>query len=282
LTLDNRSVNRVVVALLDGTRVKGFVYSFSAREPHFTLYPSEKRDDSYARFVEIAECKAIFFVRSHEGNREARDRSRKEEAKAEAKPEARVRGQKMRIVFRDGEELLASSEAYSPARQGFFAYPLDPKSNNQRIYVVNRNVGQVTTGSAAETPGSGPGPQDRIARSRVPSVGAPAFDASAEAATAAAAGRLDEGAFPVQLRTEAVLRLVAGESCGALAEELEVPEPVLAYWARVFVLHGKAGLTASLIKGTDSRDTLLAVLQARVLELEAENAALLRERDGGG
>lgn len=256
------------MALLDGSRVKGFVYGFRAADPGFSLYPSEKEDRSYARMVDLADCKAIFFVRSHEGDPALRDRLRKEAPAA--KPKARVHGQRIKVVFRDGEELLASTEVYNPSRLGFFAYPLEPRSNNLRIFVVNRNVRQVVTGSAAE---------ERHARSAVPPVGGPAESPSAVAAEAAAAEKVDEGAVPVDFRAELVLRLIAGESAAEISGETGVPEPVLAHWARVFVVQGKAGLVAAARRGVDARDALIAVLQARILELEAEN---FRMRSGGG
>lgn len=274
---ESRSVNRVVVALLDGTRVKGFVYGFRAADPSFHLHPSEKADRSYARFVDLADCKAIFFVRTHEGDRDLRDRVRKEEPAAKSK--VRIRGQRLKIVFNDGEELLASSEAYNPARRGFFAYPLEVRSNNLRVFVVNRNVRQVLTGPSAHAFGEAPAPQERFARSAVPPVGGPAPDPAAVAAAAVAAERVDEGAVSLQVRAELVLRLVAGESAAELAAETGVPEPVLAHWARIFVLQGRAGLAASARRGSDPRDALIAVLQARILELEAECFRV--RRDGG-
>jgi len=274
--MESRSVNRVVVALLDGTRVRGFVYGFRAGEKQFTLFPTESRERAYARFVPVADCKAIFFVRSHEGNRATRDRIRKE---AVDEKRGRIRGNKMRIVFADGEELLARSEAYSPDRQGFFAYPLDERSNNLRIFVVNAAVRQVLTGPARPGLTGGAATQERIARTSVPAAGAPAQDAAAEAAAAAAAATVGESRVPIDARAEAVLRLVAGESDDALSEELGVPEGVLAHWARVFVLHGKAGLVVAARPGSDPRDGVIAALRSRVLTLEADAAR--RSREGG-
>jgi hypothetical protein len=274
---DSRSVNRVVVALLDGTRAKGFIYGFRAGEKLFTLFPTEKQDRAYARFVPVGDCKAIFFVRSHAGDREAREKMRKVPLDER---DLKIRGQRMRIVFLDGEELLARSEAYSPDRLGFFAYPLDARSNNVRIFVVNASVRQVETALARPGLTGGAPVQDRMARV-VPTAGSPAATAAAAEAASAAAAKVPAGALSIEARAEAVLRLIAGESGGDLSDEFGVPEVVLDHWARVFVLHGKAGLSHAANAKGDAKDQEIAALRSRVLSLEAEAARRGREGDRG-
>ena len=39
-------------------------------------------------------------------------------------------------TFKDGEELLGTTQGYQPDRPGFFVIPADPESNNERCYVV--------------------------------------------------------------------------------------------------------------------------------------------------
>ena len=275
VTPDSRSVNRVVVGLLDGTRPKGFIYGFRAGEKLFTLFPSEKQDRAYARFVPIADCKAIFFVRSHAGDRDVRERMRKTPLDDR---DVKIRGQRMKIVFLDGEELLARSEAYSADRLGFFAYPLDERSNNVRIFVVNASVRQVETALARPGLTGGAPVQDRMARA-VPTAGSPAATAAAAEAAAAASAKVDTGKMSIELRAEAVLRLIAGESGGDLSDELGIPEVVLDHWARVFVLHGKAGLSHAANTKGDAKDQEIAALRSRILSLEAEAARRGREGD---
>jgi hypothetical protein len=264
--MESASVNRVVVALLDGSRVKGFVYGFRATEKSFTLFPSESQDRAYARFVPVADCKAIFFVRTHEGDRALRDRLRKEPPPDAATP---VRGMRMRVVFDDGEEMHVRSEAYSPDRLGFFAYPLDERSNNVRIFVVNASLKQVQSGTAKPGAAGASSVQERIARAArataLPS------DPVSEAAAAAAA-KIDPSKITIEQRTEAVLRLIHGETGADLSRELAIPEGVLIHWARVFVLHGKAGLQHSARGPGDPKDAEIAALRGRIQFLEAEFA----------
>jgi hypothetical protein len=258
----SRTSHRVVVALLDGKRERGFVYNFSPNAPSFNLFPSESADPRFASLVELRNAKAMFFVRTYEGNRARREAGRK----APVDPKKfRVRGHKMKITFNDGEEMFASSENYNPTRLGFFVYPLDPESNNLRIFVVNENVRQVTTGAAIDTQGRPPVTQARLAKP-------PAAPAPPPPPAAAA----DACAVPLESRVEAVLRMVAGESAMEVSEDTGVPTGVLSHWAKVFLQYGKAGLGGSLPDGPDGRDDLIKELAARVCTLEDEMARLRR------
>ena len=84
--------------------------------------------------VSLATLKAVFFVKDHTGNKDYNEK------KAFDKP---VPGRKLQVTFRDGEVLVGSSTAYDAGRPGFFMTPADPKSNNDRIYVVARAVRSV-------------------------------------------------------------------------------------------------------------------------------------------
>jgi hypothetical protein len=54
-----------------------------------------------------------------------------------------VAGRKLRIVFKDGEVLVGTTQGYQPGRQGFFVVPADAKSNNERCYVVSAATQEV-------------------------------------------------------------------------------------------------------------------------------------------
>src|SRR5258706_8186454 len=157
------STNRVVVALLDGRRLKGFVYDFEPSGGTLNIFPSagDPKDKRPATVVEFTACKAIFFVRSHLGNEKVAAAVRR----AAEDPKTRApRGRKVRIIFSDGEEMMACTEVYNPKRFGFFVYPLDPRSNNLRIFIVNANVRQVLTAKSLDAKPNRPPDQERIAR----------------------------------------------------------------------------------------------------------------------
>jgi hypothetical protein len=130
---------QVVVAYLDGRRAKGYVYDFSAMKDRFFLFPedsahaqgSQAPQASRGTEILLAHLKALFFVKDFAGNPGYR----------EVTPAgARGHGRKLEVTFKDGEHQTGVTEAYNPQKLGFFMFPADPNSNNDRIFVVNRNV----------------------------------------------------------------------------------------------------------------------------------------------
>jgi hypothetical protein len=44
------------------------------------------------------------------------------------------------VIFKDGEVLVGTTTGYDASRPGFFLFPADEKSNNERIFVVTAAV----------------------------------------------------------------------------------------------------------------------------------------------
>src|SRR5258708_13431793 len=65
--------NKVVVAFLDGRRVRGYVYNFSALRDAFNVFPQENSPKQDAVEVKMKDLNAIFFVKDFVGNREDQD-----------------------------------------------------------------------------------------------------------------------------------------------------------------------------------------------------------------
>lgn len=128
------SAIKVVVACLDGRRLKGFVFNFSAARDSFRLFPDETSSHTAGTDVKLNEVKAIFFVKEFGGHPEHHDHY-------ELKPGAH--GRKLEVTFHDGEKIIGTTEAYNPKAAGFFVFPADPESNNSRIFIVNKNVVEV-------------------------------------------------------------------------------------------------------------------------------------------
>lgn len=125
--------NKVVVACLDGQRLKGYVYNFSALKPLFRLFPEEHSPQQSGADIKFDAVKAVFFVKDFAGS--GRPRS------YDAKTLGHGRG--LEVTFADGEKIIGATEGYNPQKLGFFMFPADPESNNQRIFVVNKNAQQV-------------------------------------------------------------------------------------------------------------------------------------------
>ncbi|MEZ5417270.1 MAG: hypothetical protein R2708_08000 [Vicinamibacterales bacterium] len=121
--------NRVVARFADGRIVKGTTQDFSVTRDYFHVIPPEAGAAPIR--VVVRELKAVFFVKDHVGNKEYNERKQFDRL---------VPGRKLQVVFKDGEALVGSTTAYDAARPGFFMTPADPKSNNDRIYVVARAV----------------------------------------------------------------------------------------------------------------------------------------------
>jgi hypothetical protein len=131
-TLDH--LNKVVVGFLNGERIKGYVYAFSALKESFNLLPQEDPLQGQGIKVEMRDLKALFFVWDFIGNPEYNE---------SISAAGSLHGRIIEVTFRDGEKIIGRTEGYSPQRLGFFMFPADPKSNNIRIFVVNRNTRQV-------------------------------------------------------------------------------------------------------------------------------------------
>jgi hypothetical protein len=127
---------KVVVAYLDGRRVRGHVLDFSPLKPSFRLFPEENPLQNRGDEVSLKDLKAVFFVREFSGDKTHKDSNTLE---------ATTRGRKFEVIFRDGESLLGTTEAFNPQKLGFFLFPADTKCNNLRVFVVNQNVEKIRT-----------------------------------------------------------------------------------------------------------------------------------------
>lgn len=125
------AASKVVVACLDGQRLKGFVFNFSALRDSFRLFPEANSPQSAGNDIQLQDVKAIFFVKEFAGNSERKDAYNMAEG---------AHGRKLEVSFRDGEKIPGTTEAYNPNKLGFFMFPADRDSNNSRIFIVNKNI----------------------------------------------------------------------------------------------------------------------------------------------
>lgn len=120
------SSNRVVARFLNGQVKKGSSLDIDPNRPSFHLRPA----DGPMEVIQLADLKAVFFVRSLEG-----DWSRGE--KLEMDPaDSRARGSfAIAMKFPDGETMVGLTIRYPPNRPYFWVVPVDQESNNIRILV---------------------------------------------------------------------------------------------------------------------------------------------------
>lgn len=133
--------NKVVARYKNGAVLKGVTTDFNPEKPVFHIQ-MKLGDKVSLREVKIEHLKAVFFVKSFEGNREY------EEKKSFDGPTAG--GIKIKIFFIDGEILVGTTNGYKPDKLGFWFFPADKNSNNLRVFVVNSAVKGVKIGVDVE------------------------------------------------------------------------------------------------------------------------------------
>ncbi len=122
--------NRVVARFQDGRVVKGTSLDVDPAKPVCHVRPP----GGEVVEVALADLKALFFVRSLEGD-PGHDESRLPDP-----GDRRLRGATVvSMRFADGETMVGMTIRYPPNRPYFFLNPVDPKSNNLRI-LVNREA----------------------------------------------------------------------------------------------------------------------------------------------
>jgi hypothetical protein len=123
----SRSPGRVVVRYADGRVLKGYA-DFDPEQPTFPLLPPDDPDAENVE-VAVADLKAVFFVRSFDGD-PGHDESK--DLYQSRPPDTR----KVSVRFQDGEELVGHTRQLDRHRSGLFFTPLDPRSNNVRVFAV--------------------------------------------------------------------------------------------------------------------------------------------------
>lgn len=134
--------NLVVARYLDGRVLKGVTRDFS---PNRGIFHVDLQDGTNAVELRFKQLKALFFVRALEG-----DPSRQDLRGFVAGPAETQQGKKIAVRFRDGEFICGYTLSWSPDREGFFMFPADANTNNQRIFVITASTVEIKAGPAAE------------------------------------------------------------------------------------------------------------------------------------
>jgi len=124
-------LHKVVVRYKNGTVAKGTTSDFAPNRTTFTLNHEPPVSGEPAT-ISYDELKAIFFVRSFQGNREYRDQKLR-------KPEGTI-GRRYLLTFTDGETMRGTALGVNLSRYGFLLFPADSGSNNKRIFVMHSAV----------------------------------------------------------------------------------------------------------------------------------------------
>jgi hypothetical protein len=124
---------KIVVRYKDGRVVKGSTTDFDENRPQFQV----EREGLDPVHVWIPERKAVFFVRDFRGDPQRRERK-------EFLPTEVPRRFRVEVTLADGEILVGHTMTQNVReRLGFFLTPVDPRSNNIRVFVVTNAVQSV-------------------------------------------------------------------------------------------------------------------------------------------
>lgn len=126
--------NLVVARYLDGRILKGTSLDVDPNRPAFHLRPPE----GVTAEVRLEELKALFFVRTLEGDMARHEGHTLDPADPRAKGSTAVSMQ-----FPDGEVMVGLTNRYPPNRPFFFVVPVDPESNNVRVLVNRKAVKKI-------------------------------------------------------------------------------------------------------------------------------------------
>ena len=134
--MDTALRNQIVAHFSNGQLLKGVTNDFLPHKDQFHVTPAEAPPGARPVEVRVAELKALFFVKAFGGKPGYKDRQEFEPGKV-------VSGRKIRVVFKDGERLIGTTQGYQPGRAGFFVIPADPQSNVDRCFVVSGSTTEV-------------------------------------------------------------------------------------------------------------------------------------------
>jgi hypothetical protein len=124
-TLSERRSNmepiKVVLRFADGTILKGYVRHLDPHRPTFRFQVDA--EGTFFHEMQVDGLKALFLVKSFEGDPNYRERNEYVEGNMLCKSKAEV-------TFRDGEIMTGWIVGYHPEQPGFFLRPADSQGNN--------------------------------------------------------------------------------------------------------------------------------------------------------
>ncbi len=129
---------KAVVKYKNGDIIKGWVQDFRPDRESFILFPLIEYSKEERIEIKYSSLKAVFFVKDFTGDKDYQ-KVRTFNVDLKITPSQR----KLLVNFLDGEHLYGTSHSYGRYKIGFFVYPIDPKDNSKRIFVVHKAIESV-------------------------------------------------------------------------------------------------------------------------------------------
>jgi hypothetical protein len=122
---------KVVVRLKDKTLLKGKLNNFS---PFYSFFQLELLNGDSA-IVKLDKIKAIFFVKSFEGNKQY---------KYKYEDKLFWIGDKITLKFDDGERMVGYSQHFDFTPKGYFITPADVNGNNTYVFASKSAINSMS------------------------------------------------------------------------------------------------------------------------------------------
>ena len=129
---------KAIVKYQNGDIIKGWVEELRPDRESFILFPLIEYSEEERMEIDFNSIKAVFFVKDFIGDKDHK-KVRTFNLELKITPSQR----KLIVNFKDGEHLYCTSHSYGRYKIGFFVYPIDPKDNSERIFVVHSAVESV-------------------------------------------------------------------------------------------------------------------------------------------
>jgi hypothetical protein len=123
--------NKIVVRYANGKMKKGSTEDFFPNKESFHMHD---KDNGELQEVAIKDLKAVFFVKSFEGNPSYHESFDIERVGL---------GKRIMVHFKDNEKMVGYTTGYSPNRSGFILFPCDPVCNNEKVYVITTATNKI-------------------------------------------------------------------------------------------------------------------------------------------
>jgi hypothetical protein len=126
---------KAVVKYQNGEIIKGWVENFKPDRQSFILFPLIEYSEEERMEIDFNSLKAVFFVKDFIGDKNYK-KVRTFNVVLKITPSQR----KLIVNFVDGEHLYGTSHSYGKYKVGFFVYPIDPKDNSDRMFVIHKAI----------------------------------------------------------------------------------------------------------------------------------------------
>ena len=129
--------DKIVAHYQDGRLLKGVTTNFVPNKDFFHFIPMDSPPESKLLELRTAGLKGLFFVKEFGGNPNYNEKKEFDSPKLSV-------GRKIRVIFKDGELMVGTTERCMKDSKGFFVVPADVNSNNECCFVVKSATQQVS------------------------------------------------------------------------------------------------------------------------------------------